>query len=205
MSTGSTWKNITTLGMSNFLRWRPAVHIPLSRYGHPLGPVQGVGYVNELIARLTGTTVQDSTQTNHTITSNPELFPLNRTIYADFTHDNQMAAIYSALGLFDDRKDQSFSAPIMDPTKPHKRRSWVTSRLTPFASRMVVERLECRQEHGESKTRVRILVNDAVVPLPFCGDSGDGICDLEAFVQSQVYARETSIADWYKCFKGTRH
>jgi hypothetical protein len=174
--------------------------MPLYRYGHALGPVQGVGYVNELIARLTGTAVQDKTQTNHTITSDPELFPLNRTIYADFTHDNEMAAIYSALGLFDDRKDQSFSAPVMDPTKLQKRRSWVISKLTPFASRMVVERLQCRQEHDESKPRVRILVNDAVIPLPFCGDSGDGICDLEAFVQSQVYARETSLADWYKCF-----
>ncbi len=114
-----------------------------------------------------------------------------------------MMAVYSALGLFDDRKDRSSSAPVMDPTKPHKRRSWYTSKLTPFAGQMVVERLKCRQKNDQSKLRVRILVNDAVVPLPFCGDSGDGICDLEAFVQSQVYARETGIADWYKCFEGT--
>jgi hypothetical protein len=173
------------------------------RYGHPLGPTQGIGYVNELIARLTGTPVNDNTQTNHTITSNPDLFPLNQTIYADFTHDNAMVAIYSALGLFDDRRDRSTSVPVMDPTKPHKRRSWYTSKLTPFAGRMVVERLQCHQDDGQSKMRVRILVNDAVVPLPFCGDNGDGICDLEKFVQNQVYARETGISDWYKCFEGT--
>ena len=185
-----------------YLYWRLAF-IPPSRYGHPLGPVQGIGYVNELIARLTGTAVKDNTQTNHTITSDPELFPLDRTIYADFTHDNAMMAVYSALGLFDDREDRSFSAPIMDPTRPHKRRSWYTSRLTPFAGRMVVERLQCHQDNDQSKLRVRILANDAVVPLPFCGDGGDGLCDLETFVQSQVYARETGVADWYKCFKET--
>jgi len=187
--------------MLNFPHWRLAVHTPPSRYGQPLGPVQGVGYVNELIARLTGTAVKDHTQTNHTITSDPELFPLNRTIYADFTHDNQMAAAFSALGLFDDRKDRPPLAGVMDPMRPHKQRSWDISKLTPFASRMVVERLECRQEHDQSKARVRILVNDAVVPLLFCGDSGDGTCDLEAFVQSQVYARETSITDWNRCFR----
>jgi hypothetical protein len=174
-----------------------------SSYGHPLGPVQGIGYINELIARLTNTPVKDNTQTNHTTTSNRLLFPLDRTIYADFTHDNSMMAVYSALGLFDDRRDGPSSAIIMDPTKPHKRRSWYTSRLTPFASRMVVERLQCHQEDNQMKTRVRILVNDAVAPLPFCGDLGDGICDLDAFVRSQVYARETGITDWYKCFEET--
>lgn len=187
--------------MLNFLHQRLAVHVPC-RYGHPLGPVQGVGYVNELIARLTGTAVKDSTQTNHTITSDLALFPLNRTIYADFTHDNAMMAVYSALGLFDDRMDRSFAAPVMDPTKSHKR-SWYTSKLTPFAGRMVVERLQCHREREQSRTRVRILVNDAVVPLSFCGARKDGTCDLEAFVESQVYARKTSIADWNKCFKET--
>ncbi|KAG6840186.1 hypothetical protein C0991_008350 [Blastosporella zonata] len=33
-------------------------------YGQALGPVQGVGYINELIARLTGKPVNDNTQTN---------------------------------------------------------------------------------------------------------------------------------------------
>ena len=70
------------------------------RYGNPLGRVQGVGYVNELLARLTQTPVRDHTQTNRTLDGAPATFPLNRTLYADFSHDNQMAAIYAALGLF---------------------------------------------------------------------------------------------------------
>ena len=52
------------------------------RYGDPLGPVQGVGYVNELLARLTGTPVADHTTHNATLP-----FPLDRALYADFTHE----------------------------------------------------------------------------------------------------------------------
>ncbi|KAF5333502.1 hypothetical protein D9611_002520 [Ephemerocybe angulata] len=59
-------------------------------YGQELGPVQGVGYINELLARLTGMPVRDNTQTNHTLTASPITFPLDRTIYADFSHDNLM-------------------------------------------------------------------------------------------------------------------
>lgn len=39
-------------------------------YGNPLGPVQGVGYVNELLSRLTGNITyanMDMTQVNHTL------------------------------------------------------------------------------------------------------------------------------------------
>ena len=76
------------------------IYTCVNRYGQALGPVQGVGYVNELLARLTGLPVQDNTQTNRTLDSSPTTFPLNRTFYADFSHDNEMIAIYAALGLF---------------------------------------------------------------------------------------------------------
>ncbi|KAK0443979.1 histidine phosphatase superfamily [Desarmillaria tabescens] len=156
-------------------------------YGQELGPVQGVGYVNELLARLTSSPVQDSTQTNHTLDSNSETFPLNRTFYADFSHDNQMIAIYSAMGLF----PQSAN---LDPTKPDPSRTWLASRLVSFSANMVTEKLECSGEEY-----VRVLVNDAVQPLAFCG-SGDGLCSLDAFVESQSYARNNGDGDWEKCF-----
>ncbi|KAF5353129.1 hypothetical protein D9758_008805 [Tetrapyrgos nigripes] len=69
-------------------------------YGQPLGAVQGVGYTNELLARLMDQPVRDHTQTNSTLDRNEETFPLGRGIYIDFSHDNQMIAIYSAIGLF---------------------------------------------------------------------------------------------------------
>ncbi|TBU45166.1 phytase [Dichomitus squalens] len=157
-------------------------------YGQPLGPVQGVGYINELIARLAGKPVQDHTQTNATLNGNPETFPLNRTLYADFSHDNQMVAIFAAMGLFKQ------SAPL-DPTKPDPNRTWRVQKMVPFSGRMVTERLSCR-----GTPSVRILVNDAVMPSEFCGANADRVCTLDAFVQSQSYARNNGEGDWAKCF-----
>ncbi|KAF5321068.1 hypothetical protein D9619_000136 [Psilocybe cf. subviscida] len=162
-------------------------------YGQALGPVQGVGYVNELIARLTGQPVQDQTQTNRTLDADPKTFPLDRTMYADFSHDNQMAAIYAALGLF----RQPMELNIDHVTKE---RTWITSSLTPFSSRMVTERFTCHTIRGGKDKFVRILVNDALQPLEFCGGDKDGLCTLNAFVQSQGYARDNGVGDFEKCF-----
>ncbi|KAH7923635.1 acid phosphatase [Leucogyrophana mollusca] len=160
-------------------------------YGQQLGPVQGVGYVNELLARLTGQPVQDETQTNHTLDSSPVTFPLNRTFYADFTHDNEMISIYSAIGLF-------LQPHALDPSQPNTERTWVDYKLVPFSGRMVTEKLECTVA-GETGDYVRILVNDAVQPMEFCGDTGSGVCALGDFVQSQQYARLNGEGDWALC------
>ncbi|KAF8523954.1 phytase [Hysterangium stoloniferum] len=157
-------------------------------YGQLLGPVQGVGYVNELLARLTGKPVSDATQTNSTLDSSPITFPLNRTLYADFSHDNQMVAIFSAMGILRPQ------VPL-DPTLPDPDRSWIISQMTPFNGKLVTERLLC---HGVGS--VRLLLNDAVVPLDFCGAGPDGICTLDAFVDSQSYSRNNGEGDWEKCF-----
>ncbi|MCJ1472434.1 hypothetical protein MMC13_001082 [Lambiella insularis] len=55
--------------------------------GNPLGPTQGVGFANELIARMTNKPVEDHTSVNHSMDHSDATFPLGRTIYADFTHD----------------------------------------------------------------------------------------------------------------------
>ncbi|KAI0371493.1 phytase [Pilatotrama ljubarskyi] len=160
-------------------------------YGQPLGPVQGVGYINELLARLTGKPVSDHTQTNRTLDSSPTTFPLNRTLYADFSHDNQMIAIFSAMGLFKQ------PAPL-DPMRPDPARTWRVQRIVPFSARMVVERIECSGEEHEQL--VRVLVNDAVQPLELCGADARGLCKLDAFVESQAYARHDGEGDFEKCF-----
>ncbi|KAF5984719.1 3-phytase A [Fusarium coicis] len=68
--------------------------------GNTMGPTQGVGYVNELVSRLTRKPVNDHTTTNRTLDANPETFPLDRALYADFSHDNTMVSIFSAMGLY---------------------------------------------------------------------------------------------------------
>jgi hypothetical protein len=168
-------------------------------YGAYLGRVQGVGYVNELIARLTGQPVRDNTQTNRTLDSSPETFPLNRTFYADFSHDNEMIAIYSAMGLFQQRllPDEE-----LDPKNPSPLRTWIVSRMVPFSARMVVERVECLGSPSFPLPKgifVRIFVNDAIQPLEFCDGIG-GMCKLDALVESQRYARNDGNGDFDKCF-----
>ncbi|KIJ69724.1 hypothetical protein HYDPIDRAFT_22894 [Hydnomerulius pinastri MD-312] len=162
-------------------------------YGQELGRVQGVGYVNELLARLTGQPVQDETQTNHTLDSSPVTFPLDRTFYADFSHDNQMISIYSALGLFVQPHD-------LNPKKLDKKRTWFDSRMVPFSARLITEKLQC-MENGQSGDYVRIFVNDALQPLDFCGATGNGLCTLDNFIESQVYARSNGAGDWAHCFE----
>jgi len=154
--------------------------------------VQGVGYVNELLARLTGHPVQDATQTNRTLDSSPVTFPLDRTFYADFSHDNQMISIYGALGLFVQPHD-------LDPTEPNAMRTWLDSKLVPFSARMITEKLYCTDIKGTGEY-VRIFVNDALQPLPFCRGTGNGMCTLQDFVESQQYARKNGAGDWELCF-----
>ncbi|KAF9445834.1 phosphoglycerate mutase-like protein [Macrolepiota fuliginosa MF-IS2] len=194
-------------------------------HGSPLGPVQGVGYVNELLARLTDQPVQDHTQTNQTLDSNPDTFPLGRGIYADFSHDNLIVAVISAMGLFNGYQTKhTSSAGGLDPTRQDKSRVWFLSRIVPFSGRMVVERMECglqlnddaagrsisvdakerqhRRAERNDSVYVRILMNDAVQDLEFCeGADKDGLCPLHAFIRSQAYARENGQGDWEKCFK----
>ncbi|VDC02167.1 unnamed protein product [Peniophora sp. CBMAI 1063] len=153
--------------------------------GNTLDPVQGVGYVNDLLARLTGRAVQDETQTNRTLDSDLATFPLSRTFYADFLHDNTMAPIFAAHGLV--------NSTALDPFSPGANRLWVNSKLVPFSGHMTVEKLDC-----SGKESVRVLMNDAVQPLQFCG-AVDGMCEFQAFVESQLYARENGQGDFELC------
>ncbi|KAI0337973.1 phosphoglycerate mutase-like protein [Trametopsis cervina] len=228
-------------------------------YGQPLGAVQGVGYTNELLARLTSSPVQDHTQTDHTLP-----FPLDRTLYLDFSHDNHMVSVFAAMGLF------AQGTPL-DPRGPEGRMgrrgrmgegrrgkrgkgrrgegrrgeggTWKVGEMVPFAGRMVVERLSCLTPRptglapapapapaagpgprpagpaaghagNTNIDMVRVLVQDAVQPLEFCAgaaaneqgtgtgnEMGTGMCTLDAFVESQRYARGDGEGDWERCFE----
>ncbi|SCZ95762.1 BZ3500_MvSof-1268-A1-R1_Chr8-1g09781 [Microbotryum saponariae] len=73
-------------------------------YGAPLARSQGVGYANELLTRLSGLLAfyaqRDQTQVNNTADADPSKFPLDRSVYIDFTSDDQLLAVMTLLGLF---------------------------------------------------------------------------------------------------------
>ncbi|KAL9129538.1 MAG: hypothetical protein Q9217_002025 [Psora testacea] len=162
--------------------------------GSPLGPTQGIGFVHELIARLTSSPVQDSTTVNHTLDSDPATFPLARSVYADFSHDNDMTSIFAALGLFNNTPPLS-QRKIMTMDEM---RGYSASRTVPFAARMVVEKLQCEVEPEEL---VRVLVNGRVLPLETCGGHDEmGRCKLGKFVESLGFA--TRGGRWNECSAG---
>lgn len=158
--------------------------------GNPLGPTQGVGFVNELVARMTGEPVRDETSTNRTMDGDPETFPLGRRLYADFSHDNTMVSIYAALGLY----DVDGGLPTGERTDPGEAGGFSASWTVPFAGRMVVEKMRC----GGEEELVRILVNDRVVVPGGCRADELGRCGLGEFVGGLGFAREGG--RWEECF-----
>ena len=59
-----------------------------SAFGSPVARVQGIGYVQELIARLTHTPIQThNSSTNATLDDDPKTFPLGQSLYVDATHE----------------------------------------------------------------------------------------------------------------------
>lgn len=159
--------------------------------GSPLGPTQGVGYVNELIARLTGKAVVDHTTSNSTLDEDPETFPLGRILYADFGHDNDMTAVFAALGLYN-------STPPLSATKVmtiEEMHGYSAAWTVPFAARAVFEKMAC---DGMEEEFVRVVVNGRVLPLETCGGDALGRCILGKFVESLNFARGGG--HWEQCF-----
>lgn len=59
-----------------------------SAFGSPVARAQGIGYVQELVARLTHTPIAvHNSSTNSTLDDNPITFPLDHSLYVDATHD----------------------------------------------------------------------------------------------------------------------
>ncbi|KAF2483929.1 histidine phosphatase superfamily [Neohortaea acidophila] len=161
-------------------------------HGNPLGPTQGVGFVNELIARMTDEAVTDTTSTNRTLDSDPQTFPLGRRLYADFSHDNDMTAIMAALGLYGETSHLPNRTLVGAPEAGGFSAAWTV----PFAGRVYFEKLQCA---GHDEELVRVLVNDRVQPLLQCEGDALGRCTLSAFVDSLQFAR--SGGHWAACFK----
>ena len=158
--------------------------------GNPLGPTQGVGFVNELVARLTGKPVVDHTSVNRTLDTNPNTFPLGRSLYADFGHDNDMTAVFAALGLYN-------STPPLSTTRImtlEETKGYSAGRTVPFAARAYFEKLQC---DGTEEEMVRVMMNGRVLPLENCGGDALGRCTLSAFVESLGFAQAGG--HWNQC------
>lgn len=160
--------------------------------GNPLGPTQGVGFVNELVARLTGEPVVDHTSVNQSLDANPSTFPLGVSLYADFGHDNDMTAVFSALGLYNSTPPLS-TIHMMTVEEMH---GYSAAWTVPFAARAYFEKLQCE---GHKEELVRVQVNGRVLPLESCGGDARGMCTLDNFVKSLGFAQAGG--RWNQCFE----
>jgi len=99
------------------------------RHCGTLGAVQGVGYINELIGRLTNSPAHPP--------FSPETFPLDRAMYVNFSHDNRIVDVFAATGLFNQT-----NGPL-DTARIAKDRTWIASKMVPFSGHLTVKKLSC--------------------------------------------------------------
>ncbi|KAF7335328.1 AB hydrolase-1 domain-containing protein [Mycena sanguinolenta] len=152
-----------------------------SGFGFTLARALGIGYVQELVARLTHTPIAThNSSTNATLDDNPVTFPLGQSLYVDATHEVVVLHVLAALNLTTLAAQGSLPVDHI----PEKR-SFKVSELAPFATNVQFQLLECTSLPGP---QIRIIVNDGVVPLTGiegCEKQKDGMCAVDTFVEAQ--------------------
>ena len=190
-------------------------------FGNPSGRAQGLGYLQELLARLTNQYITSSNSSvNYTITNNAEDFPLGRPFYADFSHDDIIISTLAAMSL-----DYFHDPPDLNTYPPNPNRHFVLSRLTPFGGKLITEVVGCADaeptaqhdhrtyyyptQYGYDASNapykfIRMRANNGILPLDtirggYCGGRTDGLCAIEDFLASQYEAEK--LANYqFACF-----
>ena len=166
----------------------------------PTGRAVGVGYVQEVLGRLNHAyPVAANTSNNVTLDGMPATFPLNQSLYFDFSHDTNIAAVLTAFGI--SKPDFASFFPATGPPAGYKP---VVSRTAPFGARLDIEIIDAPspvsskrsglngtyEAGGDRTTYVHFVLNQRTVPLgasnPACGERDDGWCELGVFVQWQA-------------------
>lgn len=148
---------------------------------NPSGKAQGIGYVTEFLSRLNNTKFTGPvTDQNSTLDKNTTYFPVDQPLYADFTHDDVIHSVLTSLNF-------TQIADFLPTTKPDPKRRYRSSRVTPFAARLVFEVLECKENNASTKY-IRSKINEAVIPMDQdqgCEKRPDGLCKFDDFLQHQ--------------------
>ncbi|RMY52978.1 hypothetical protein D0865_05504 [Hortaea werneckii] len=178
----------------------------------PTGRAVGIGYVQEILARLQHHVIDHPVaQINLTLDNNTATFPLDQTLNFDFSHDTNIMAILTAFGF---TQFAPFLPPDHIPARHH--RNLIVSHMEPFAARLDMEILStpspldgCRTNggpkylEGPPTTYIHFLLNQRTLPLgksfPACGDRDDGWCELTTFLE--VQRESLAKADYeFACF-----
>lgn len=154
--------------------------------GSPVAAALGIGWVQELVSRLTKTRITEfKTSVNQTIVESEMHFPFGQPIYVDAAHDITMASIYVAMNFTNFIR----SGPLPSSHIPRKL-SYRTDEVMPFAVNLVGQVLSCPahdQEAPGEPTHIRWVLNDGVLPLSGidgCGHHKHGMCELDTFIRA---------------------
>jgi hypothetical protein len=124
--------------VQSYLFYEQDSDLPLAGdYGFmsPNGRAQGIGWVQEFLSRTQNVTfpVGNVTLQNTTLDESSTYFPLDQPFYFDFTHDDNILSVLTALN-FTQVAGDYLNATEMDPD-----RTFVLSHITPFAARLYFE------------------------------------------------------------------
>ncbi|KAJ6550010.1 histidine phosphatase superfamily [Mycena capillaripes] len=150
--------------------------------GNPAVSAQGIGYVQELVSRLTSTRITTfDTTVNATLVSSNVTFPFGQPIYVDATHDTIISAIVTAMNF----TSLAANGPLPTDHIPANH-SYIVNQIAPFASNLVGQVLSCTPSPASpTSTYMRWILNDGVVPLTGingCRAHPEGLCPLADFV-----------------------
>ncbi|OAA37269.1 3-phytase A precursor [Beauveria brongniartii RCEF 3172] len=173
----------------------------------PTGRAIGLGYQQEVMARLKNHTLGYSgSQINVTLDNNLETFPLNQSLYFDFSHDTNIVSVLTAFGL------RQFADELPATEYPGDR-NFSVSHITPFGARLDMEIIKAPQPvsphrdgylRGNETRYIHFVLNQRTVPLgqsfPECDvERRDGWCELDTFIKIQDEMAEKAQYD-FACF-----
>ena len=178
-------------------------------FGQPAGRALGLGYLEELLARLNNQYITTSSSSvNSTLDSSSTTFPLNETFFMDMSDGSTIVSFLTALSLDYFRQSRPIQSSI--PTS----RTFRLGQIAPFSGHLITEKIGCTQpnptatnsnstiytkgQNGYSVASatnkfIRIRLNNGILPLStirggLCSDRTDGLCSLSNFIQSQSNA-----------------
>lgn len=124
-----------------------------SAFGYPFARALGIGYIQEMVARLTHTPIEKhNSSTNSTLDDNPITFPLDHNLYVDATHEvvvlnSEFQSLYNSsylatsIAVITALNLSSFAANGPLPTDHiPKHRSFRVSELAPFSTNVQFQR-----------------------------------------------------------------
>ncbi|PNS16618.1 Acid phosphatase [Sphaceloma murrayae] len=176
----------------------------------PTGRGVGIGFVQEVLARLNHHLITaPSAQVNVTLDSMPSTFPLDQSLYFDFSHDTNIMSILTAFGF-------TQFAQVLPQTHmiPHE---LVVSHLEPFGARLDIEVIDTPypvlakrnntttydEASGGPTKYIHFVLNQRTIPLhrsfPDCEERDDGWCEMGTFLKIQQDSLAKAQYE-YSCF-----